>query len=84
MNSFLQKNSKIALPGELTVMNLIEMAQGKTEEGLETLLHLVFLVCIQSELRSEVIPCIMNFPSSAQNELMMIIKESTVEREEED
>ena len=60
------------------------MAQGKTEEGLETLLHLVFLVCIQSELRSEVIPCIMNFPSSAQNELMMIIKESTVEREEED
>jgi hypothetical protein len=74
----------MALPEELTVMNLIEMAQGKTQEGLETLLHLVFIVCIQSSIRSEVIPCIMKFPSSAQNELMMIIKESTVDREEED
>lgn len=60
------------------------MGQGKSEEGLQTLLHLVFIVCIQSTIKEEFIPAIMQLPSSSQKELMMIIQESTADREEED
>lgn len=81
LNSNLQKNNKMSLPQELSYMNLIEMSQGKSEEGLETLLHLVFIVCIQSSIKSEFIPCIMQLSSQAQKELMEIIQESTFEEE---
>jgi hypothetical protein len=74
----------MSLPEDLSYMNLIEMSQGKSEEGLQTLLHLVFIICIQSAIKSEFIPSIMKLPSEAQQELMMIIQDSAVEREDED
>ncbi len=51
------------------------MAKGESEEGLESLLLLVFIVCIRCPIKDSFIRCIMNLSERAQTELMRIIQD---------
>jgi hypothetical protein len=75
VDKYLKDTLKISPPSNLSTVNLIEIAKGESEDGLEVLLHLVFIVCIRCPAKDTFIHCIMKLPSHAQMELMQIIQD---------
>lgn len=75
VEGYLVGTLRVTPPSTLSVMNLVEMAKGESEEGLESLLLLVFIACIRCPLKQTFIQSIMSLPSALQLELMQIIQE---------
>jgi hypothetical protein len=71
----MKETLKIVPPRSLSVMNLVEVAKGQSEEGLESLLLLVFIVCLRCPIKDNFIHCIMKLSNGAQMELMQIIQD---------
>lgn len=87
METYLRETLKLVPPSSLSAMNLVEMAKGESEEGLESLLLLVFIACIRCPFKEEFIKCIMKLSERAQTELMRIIQDwqtDEPERNEDD
>ena len=73
--AYLKETLRMPPPSTLSTMNMVEMAKGEAEEGLESLLHLVFIACIESNLKGEAVGSIMQLPGEAQAALMSIVQE---------